>query len=313
MSQLRTERRSLRCITIRSRHRWPRLPQTSSSRWPLVRRPIFTALLPEFCLMPKGADKAGAFTSDTTQGEKSDRYEWWRRSGAGTDLWAGPEEFLKSFRGKLQTDGYSAYESLAKARGDLTLIGCWAHARRGFHEALAETRLAAWFVRQIGQLYVVEKQLRQQKASPPLRQAMRAWQAQPVLTRLRRAMELVRRRTLPQGLLGQAIDYTLKRWSALMQFVEDGTLEIDNNLIENAIRPSALGRKNFLFIGHPEAGERSAVIYTLLGSCRRHGVNPFDYLKDLFIRLPAAKVTQIKEFTPAAWTNAKRKLVAQAA
>jgi len=72
-----------------------------------------------------------------------------------------------------------------------------------------------------------------------------------------------------QGLLGQAIDYTLKRWSALIQFVEDGTLEIDNNLIENAIRPSALGKKNFLFFGHPEAGERSAVIYTLLGSCRR--------------------------------------------
>jgi len=106
-------------------------------------------------------------------------------------------------------------------------------------------------------------------------------------------------------LLGQAIDYTLKRWPALIQFVEDGTLEIDNNLIENAIRPSAIGKKNFLFIGHPEAGERSAVIYTLLGTCRRHSVNPFDYLKDLFIRLPAAKISQIKEFTPAAWANDK--------
>ena len=106
-------------------------------------------------------------------------------------------------------------------------------------------------------------------------------------------MELIRRKTLPQGLLGQAIDYTMKRWSALIQFVEDGTLEIDNNLIENAIRPSALGKKNFLFFGHPDAGERSAVIYTLLGSCRRHGLNPFDYLKGLFTHLPAAKITQI--------------------
>jgi len=162
----------------------------------------------------------------------------WRVSRAR----AGPEEFLKTFRGKLQTDGYSAYESLAKARGDLTLIGCWAHARRGFHEALAETKLAAWFVRQIGQLYAVEKQLRQQKAGPALRHAMRVWQARPVLARLHLAMELIRRKTLPQGLLGQAIDYTLKRCSALIQFVEDGTLEIDNNLIENAIRPSALGK-----------------------------------------------------------------------
>jgi hypothetical protein len=112
-------------------------------------------------------------------------------------------------------------------------------------------------------------------------------------------------KTLPQGLLGQAIDYTLKRWEALTRFVDDGVLEIDNNLIENAIRPSALGKKNWLFIGHPEAGERSAVIYTLLGSCRRHGINPFDYLKDLFTRLPAAKITQIKEFTPAAWAKGR--------
>ena len=217
----------------------------------------------------------------------------------------GPQEFLKNFRGKLQTDGFSAYESLAKARDDLTLIGCWAHARRGFHEALAETKLAAWFVRQIGLLYAVEKKLREQKAVPALRQAMRVWHSQPVLARLHRAMELVRRRTLPQGLLGQAIDYTLKRWPALTQFVEDGILEIDNNLIENAIRPSALGKKNFLFFGHPDAGERSAVIYTLLGSCRRQGLNPFDYLKGLFTRLPVAKITQINEFTPRAWAKAK--------
>jgi hypothetical protein len=86
-------------------------------------------------------------------------------------------------------------------------------------------------------------------------------------------------------------------------------------LIENAIRPSALGKKNWLFVGHPEAGERSAVIYTLLGSCRRHGVNPFDYLKDLFTRLPAARITEIQQFTPRAWarSRAQEKVVAQAA
>ena len=152
----------------------------------------------------------------------------------------GPQEFLKDFRGKLQTDGYSVYESLAKARGDLTLIGCWAHCRRGFHEALAESKLAAWFVRQIGQLYAVEKKLREQKAGPQLRAAMRVWQSRPVLARLRRAMEVVRRKTLPQGLLGQAIDYALKRWEALARFVEDGVLEIDNNLIENVTQSFGL-------------------------------------------------------------------------
>ena len=204
--------------------------------------------------------------------------------------------------------------AIRHAHDDLILIGCWAHARRAFHEALAESKLAAWFVRQIGLLYGVEKELRQKKAGPRLRAAVRAWQSRPVLERLYRAMELVRRRTLPQGLLGQAIDYALKRWEALNRFVDDGVLEIDTNLIENSIRPSALGKKNWLFIGHPEAGERSAVIYTLLGSCRRHGINPFDYLKDLFTRLPATKITQIREFMPSAWAKAKaEKVVAQAA
>jgi transposase len=141
---------------------------------------------------------------------------------------------------------------------------------------------------------------------------MRVWQSQPVLARLHRAMELMRRKTLPQGLLGQAIDYTLKRWTALNQFIKEGTLEIDNNLIENAIRPSALGKMNFLFFGHPEAGERSAVIYTLLGSWRQ-AINPFDYLNDLFTRLPVAKITQIKQFTPAAWARAKDQAVTLAA
>jgi transposase len=226
-----------------------------------------------------------------------------------------PEKFLKSFRGKLQSDGYAAYESLAKERDDLILVGCWAHCRRGFHEALPESKLAAWFVRQIGLLYGVEKELRRKKAGPRLRAAVRAWQSRPVLQRLHRAMELVRRRTLPQGLLGQAIDYALKRWEALNRFVDDGVLEIDTNLLENSIRPSALGKRNWLFIGHPEAGERSAVIYTLLGSCRRQGVNPLDYLRDLFARLPAAKITEIKQFTPAAWAKvrAKESMVAEAA
>lgn len=90
-------------------------------------------------------------------------------------------------------------------------------------------------------------------------------------------------------------------------------MEIDNNLIENLIRPSALGKKNWLFIGDPEAGERSAVIYTLLGSCRRHGLNPFEYLKDLFTRLPAAEITEIKQFKPSQWTKAQAAQLAQTA
>jgi transposase len=219
----------------------------------------------------------------------------------------GPRAFLKSFRGQLQTDGYGVYESLARERGqELILIGCWAHARRGFHEALGEGRAAAWLVGQIGKLYAVEKHLRAQNAGPQLRAAVRAWQSRPILQRLRRALEVVRRRVLPKSLLGQAIDYTLGRWEALIRYVEDGRLEIDNNLCENAIRPTAIGKKNFLFIGHPEAGQRSAVIYSVLGSCRRHGLNPAEYLQAVFERLPKAKTSEVPALTPAAWAKAKR-------
>jgi transposase len=219
----------------------------------------------------------------------------------------GPRAFLKEFKGKLQTDGYGVYESLARERGgELILIGCLAHVRRGIHEALGEGRAAAWLVGQIGLLYAVEKSLREQTAGPNLRAAVRAWQSRPILARLRRALEIVRRRVLPKSLLGQAIDYTLSRWEALTRYVEDGRLEIDNNLCENAIRPTAVGKKNFLFVGHPEAGQRSAVIYSVLGSCRRHGINPAEYLQDVFERLPKAKTSEIKSLTPAAWFKAKR-------
>jgi hypothetical protein len=119
-------------------------------------------------------------------------------------------------------------------------------------------------------------------------------------------MSLVRRRVLPESLLGQALDYAQVRWAALTRYVEDGRLEIDNNRCENAIRPTAIGKKNFLFIGHPEAGQRSAVIYSILGSCRRHGINPAEYLRDLFERLPKATTSEVASLTPSAWAKTRR-------
>lgn len=194
-----------------------------------------------------------------------------------------PKKFLADFKGSLQTDGYGVYESLVADRSaELSLVGCWAHARRGFFEAKDEDRRAAWFLGQVAQLYGVEKKLREQRAGPKLRQARRVAEAKPVLARLRQVLEKIRPKVLPQSQLGQAINYARNQWDALMRYVEDGRLEIDNNLIENAIRPTAVGKKNFLFIGHPDAGWHSAVIYSILGSCRRHGINPFDYLRDVF-------------------------------
>lgn len=225
-----------------------------------------------------------------------------------------PEKFLKDFKGWLQTDGYKVYPSLAKDRaGELKLAACWAHVRRNFFEAVKDDRRAAWIVGQIAHLYGVEKSLRQTRAGPKLRQARRAAQAPMILERLRKALDIIRPGLLPESKLGQAVSYAINQWDGLVRYVEDGRLEIDNNLIENAIRPTAVGKKNFLFIGHPGAGWHSAVIYSILGSCRRHGINGFEYLRDVFSRLPGATTKEIPELTPGAWAQARKKAQAKAA
>ena len=113
-------------------------------------------------------------------------------------------------------------------------------------------------------------------------------------------------RHLPQSLLGQAIDYAPGQWPTLEVYLNDGRVEIDNNLVENAIRPTAIGKKNWLFIGDAEAGERSAIIYTVIESCRRRGIDPYTYLRDVLTRLPNMTNRQIPEVTPAAWAKARR-------
>lgn len=215
------------------------------------------------------------------------------------------------FTGTLQCDGYSAYPAFAERRaGKVTLAGCWAHARRKFHEALDQTpRTAGWIVRQIAHLYRIEKDLREKSAGPRLRLAVRAHQSRPIITRLHRALIALKlsRRYLPQSLLGQAIDYTLSQWPALGIYLEDGRIEIDNNLVENAIRPTAIGKKNWLFIGAAAAGQRGAILYTLIESCRRRRLGPHAYLRDVLTRLPKMTNWQIKDITPAAWAKAQRR------
>lgn len=219
---------------------------------------------------------------------------------------AGPEAMLKDFKGLLQTDGYAVYSSLAAERPDWVMLGCLTHARRKFHDALEEDRRAAWCVRQMGHLYALEKQLREQRGGPRLREARRVAQARPVLARLEKMLKKWQPAVLPKSLFGEAIGYALARWAELSRYVEHGRAEIDNNLVENAIRPTALGKKNFLFIGHPAAGWRSAVIYSVLGSCRRLGIDPHEYLRDVLRRLPDMKMSQIEQITPAAWAKVRK-------
>ena len=213
------------------------------------------------------------------------------------------------FTGTIQCDGYNAYPAFARSRApvQITLAGCWAHVRRKFHEALAQApRLIGWLLRQMGHLYCIEKKLREQRAGPRLRAAVRAHQSRPIQERIRRALVRLKitHRPLPQSLLGQAIEYALGQWPTLGAWLSDGRVEIDNNLVENAIRPTAVGKKNWLFVGDKDAGKRGAIVYTIIESCRRRGIDPHAYLCDVLTRLPSLTNWQIKEIVPAAWAKA---------
>ena len=218
--------------------------------------------------------------------------------------------------GIVQCDGYAAYPSFAKQHPQpIVLAGCWAHVRRKFHEAREQSpKLTGWFLRQIQLLYQVEAALRESKVGPALRAATRASQSRPVVERLHRALVRHKTRHLPKSLLGQAIDHALAQWPTLTVYLADGRVEIDNNRVENAIRPTAVGKKNWLFMGEAGAGQRGAILYNVVESCRRRGLDPFAYLKDVLTRLPDMTNHQIPELFPAIWAKARqprRKLAAQ--
>lgn len=154
---------------------------------------------------------------------------------------------------------------------------------------------------EIRKLYLIERHARDECLQAEARWKLRQELAKPVLEALPPRLEAMREKHLPQSPLGKAIRYTLGEWQALTRYLQDGRLEIDNNLTENAIRPSAVGKKNWLFIGHPEAGWRSAVIYSVIVSCRRRGIEPWQYLSDVLQRLPAMKQSELASILPARW------------
>jgi hypothetical protein len=220
------------------------------------------------------------------------------------------------FKGTVQCDGYTAYASYARRKEHIQLAACWAHARRKFFEAREQDPfIAGWLLRQIGHLYRIERKLRLSKVGPRLRVAVRAHQARPIYQRLHRIFTQLKRkrRYLPRSRMGLAIDYTLNLWPLLGVYLNDGRIEIDQNLVENAIRPTALGKKNWLFIGEAEAGERSAILYTIVECCRRRGIDPYAYLRDILTRLPSATNWQIKDLTPEAWARKHQLPLRQAA
>jgi len=222
----------------------------------------------------------------------------------------GPRQRLRGFRGTMQTDGYELYDALRKEQPHiLKRIGCTSHARRKFYKALLEScSEALWFIGQMRQLYQLERELKD--CSPEERRNGRLKKAPAIWLAMKRRAEVIRAdpRVLPKSTLGNAVRYLLNEYTALVGYLRDGRFEIDSNLVENDVRPSAVGKKRWLFIGHPDAGWRSAVIYTLIQSCRRYGINPQEYLTDVLERLPSMTSSQVRELLPANWKprHAKR-------
>jgi transposase len=229
----------------------------------------------------------------------------------------GPAEFLKNYRGYLQADAFGGYDGIyAGSNGQIVEAGCWAHARRKFHESRhhdaprMETALA-W----MGQLYAVEKDLRQRRESQwqemsPEEQAARIaaerqTRSQPLLEGFHAWLESESPKVLPKSAARAAMDYTLSNWAALCRYVESGWLDIDNNAAENSLRGICLGRRNWLFCGSDRGGRAAAICFSLLVSCKRHGHDPFAYLRDVLTRLPAllptAKPEELLALLPHRW------------
>jgi hypothetical protein len=197
-------------------------------------------------------------------------------------------EILKGYRGILHADGYEAYPSHAAVTPGVTYASCWVHARRTFFEAQSESpKVVRVILKLIAKLYRLEAEWDQRDVTDEARAQLRTTQFARSLKWLRQIALNLRSRCLPKSGLGQAAGYLLNHWDALCVHLAHGRTKLDTNCVENAIRPSALGKKNWLFVGHPEAGQRMAVLYSVILSCIRHGKEPLAYLRDVLSRLPS--------------------------
>jgi hypothetical protein len=210
----------------------------------------------------------------------------------------GPAKLLKDFKGYLQTDGYKVYELFA-GRKDITLLNCMAHARRGFEKALDYDKDNAEYAMGMFQkIYAVERKAKEQNLTPEQRHTLRLDESLPLLNELGKWIADTYKTVLPKSPTGKAMAYCIPRWDNLMYYLKDGSLEIDNNLAENAIRPIALGRKNYLFAGSSRGAERAAMFYSFFGTCKKNDVNPFEWLKRVLEVIPEYKISKLDELLP---------------
>lgn len=211
-------------------------------------------------------------------------------------------ELLKDFQGAVQSDGYGAYDIYENKQGVL-LLGCWAHIRRKFEHALADDpQRAEYALRVIGQLYALERRVKEQGLSPDRIKVICEKDAYPLIREFERWVEETAGSVPPQSTLGKAVRYAYALYPRLSRYVTDGRYRIDNNLAENAVRPLALGRKNYLFCHNHEAAYHTAIVYSLLGTCRLWEIDSVGWLTDVFTRIQDCSVKRLEELLPHKWT-----------
>lgn len=244
----------------------------------------------------KGTTHQGYYWVYHNSGQKIVLFDY--RKGRGRE---GPDDILKDYQGYLQTDGYVGYDAFEKRAG-IIVLNCMAHARRKFVEALDnDNARAAYALNMFQQLYAVEQTIKEQALTGDAVLQLRSQQAVPILEALQKWMIAEYPTVLPKSPIGIAMAYCLPRWEKLSRYTTNALLQIDNNPVENAIRPVALGRKNYLFAGSHEAAQRSAMVYSLFATCRLHNINPYDWLKDVLMRMHLYTTNNIAELLPQNW------------
>lgn len=220
------------------------------------------------------------------------------RPGRGSE---GPKEILKTFKGFIQSDGYAVYDYFDR-HPDITVTGCMAHARRYFEKALDnDGKRAEYFMRHVQQLYEVERIIRDEIKTGKEIIELRTQKSLPVLNHLQQWLEENINQVTPASPIGKAITYALARWKKLIAYTAEPFLQIDNNLVENAIRPTVIGRKNYLFSGSDDGAKRTAMIYSFTGSCKMNGINPEKWLADVLVKIPDTKASQLFKLLPNYW------------
>ena len=211
----------------------------------------------------------------------------------------GPAAFLDEYKGYLQADAFGGYDGIY-ASGDVIEVACWAHARRKFYDARStESNRAHQVLAWIRQLYDIERDAK--KLDAEQRRASRETKSNPLLDAVKKWFDEQQPKLLPKSPIGQAVTYALGNWTALTRYLDDGILDIDNNEAEQALRGIAVGRKNWLFLGSDRGGRAAANHYTLIQSAKRHGLDPFAYLRDVLLRITTEPNADLHALLPDRW------------